>query len=333
MSYTFDELKGVDAMMPPFTTADSADIRATNTIDVDNLAEGVDRIVRDGVQVISTCSGSGEGWNMLWEEFKTQTRTTLEAVNKRAAVFIGCTSANPRETVQKMEFVREAGGEGVLLGLPYYHALSIPNVITYYGTLADMFPDLSISLYHNPVEFKVHIPVAAYEEFVKHPNIVAQKDSHRTPLEFMKLQDVIQGKIAHFVNATQLYPYYEMGASGCWSFDIFMGPWPVLRGYQAVVDGDTETAKRIMKEISGRDGSGLSGGRDPLLQEGGSGRTPQELAGYIKPGPARPPHFEAHVGDERAQAWADRWLKLCEKYRPEVEAWRAAHETPSVVRS
>lgn len=333
MSYTFEELKGVDAMMPPFNTPDAHDIRAKNTVDVDNLAEGVDRLVKDGVQVISTASGSGEGWNMLWEEFKTQTRTTLEAVDKRAAVFIGVTSANPRETVQKMEFVREAGGEGVLIGLPYYHALSIPNVIAYYGTLADMFPDLSISLYHNPVEFKVHIPVSAYEEFVKHPNIVAQKDSHRTPLEFMKLQDVIQGKIAHFVNATQLYPYYEMGASGCWSFDIFMGPWPVLRGYQAVVDGDTETAKRIMKEISGRGGSGRSGARDPLLAEGGSGRTPQELAGYIKPGPARPPHFEAHGGDERAQAWADRWLKLCEKYRPEVEAWRAAHEAPSAVRS
>ena len=37
MSYTFDDLKGVDAMMPPFTTADSDDIRAKDTIDVDNL--------------------------------------------------------------------------------------------------------------------------------------------------------------------------------------------------------------------------------------------------------------------------------------------------------
>ena len=81
MSYTFDDLKGVDAMMPPFTTPDAHDIRAKNTIDVDNLAEGVDQIVRDGVQVISTCSGSGEGWNMLWEEFKTQTRATLEQLS------------------------------------------------------------------------------------------------------------------------------------------------------------------------------------------------------------------------------------------------------------
>ena len=116
MSYTFDELKGVDAMMPPFTTQDSNDLRAKNTIDVDNLTAGLNRLIDDGVQVISTCSGSGEGWNMLWDEFKTQTRATLEAVNKRAAVFIGCTAANPRETVQKMEFVREAGAKACSWG-------------------------------------------------------------------------------------------------------------------------------------------------------------------------------------------------------------------------
>ena len=332
MSYTFDELKGVDAMMPPFTTPDSADIRAKDTVDVGNLTDGINRLVGDGVQVISTMSGSGEGWNMLWEEFKTQARVALEVVNKRIPLFIGVTAANPRETVAKMEYVREIGGEGVLLGLPYYHALSIPNVIQFYGQIADLFPDLSISLYHNPVEFKVHIPVSAYAEFVKHPNIVAQKDSHRNPLEFLRLQDIIKGKIAHFVNAPQLYPYYDMGASGCWSFDIFMGPWPVLRAYQASVDGDNETVKTIIKEISGRGGSG-GARRDPLLQEGGSGRTPQEIAGYIKPGPARPPHFEQHVGDERAAKFAEAWLKLCDKYRADVEAWRAAHEAPSAVRS
>ena len=325
MSYTVDELKGVYAMMPPFATPDAHDIRARDTVDVDNLRAGVDRIIRDGVQLLATTSGSGEGWNMLWEEYQTLTRATIEVVNKRIPVFIGVTSANPREVVQKMEFVREAGGEGVLLGLPYYHALSIPNVIAFYRTIAELFPDLSISIYHNPVEHKVHIPVSAWSEFVKQPNIIASKEGHRTPLEFMRLTDVTRGKAAHFPNQNQLYPYYENGAAGCWSFDIWMGPWPVLRAYQAVVDGDNETAKRVIKEMSSVRGGG-GGGRDPvLMQEGGSGRTPQEIAGYIKPGPARPPHFEPHVGDKRAPQAVARWLELCERYRPEVEAWRGAH--------
>ena len=106
---------------------------------------------------------------------------------------------------------------------------------------------------------RVHIPVRVFQELVKIPQIVAMKDSHRDTREFLPLHEIIGGKIAHFVNQAQLYPYYEMGASGCWSIDAWMGPWPVIRLYEACVDGDVS------------------------------------------------------------------WVSLSEKYRPEVEAWRASH--------
>lgn len=322
MSYTWDELKGLYAMMPAFSNADARDIRAKNTIDVDNLHDGVDRIIKDGVGCIATTSGSGEGWNLLWDEFKIIVRETLDAVNNRVPVFFGVTSPNPREVVEKMDFVREAGGEGVMLGLPYYHALSVANVIAFYKAIAETFPDLAISIYHNPLEHRVHIPVSAYPELVKNPSIMSTKDSHRSPLEFERLMEITYGKIAHFVNYTQLYPYFQMGASGCWAFDCFMGPWPILRAYEAAVDGDTETVRRIVREMTG---GRASDGSPRLSGEGGSGRTAQGTAGYINPGPARVPHFHPHEEDARAQKKAADWLVLCERYRPEVEDWRRAH--------
>jgi len=48
---------------------------------------------------------------------------------------------------------------------------------------------------------------------VKKPNIVGMKDSHRTTQAFMNLQKIVRGKISVFVNQTQFYPYYEMGAA------------------------------------------------------------------------------------------------------------------------
>jgi dihydrodipicolinate synthase/N-acetylneuraminate lyase len=321
VAYTWDELKGVYAMMPAFETPDAGDIRTKNSIDVDNLHDAIDKVIKDGVQLIATMSGSGEGWNLLWPEFQTLVRETLDAVRGRAPIFFGCLSANPRETVEKIEFVREAGGQGILLGLPFYHQLTTQNVVAYYQTIGKMFPDLSFSIYHNPVEFKVHIPVPAYREIVKMPNFVCTKDSHRQPLEFQRMMEITHGKIAHFVNYPQLYPYYEMGASGCWAFDLFMGPWPILKAYQAAVDGDRETLISVIRELTG----GRAGGGKREQAEGGSGRTPQELAGYIHRGPPRPPHFHAHVDDEGAAEKVAMWRKLCEKYRPEVEAWRRAH--------
>jgi dihydrodipicolinate synthase/N-acetylneuraminate lyase len=272
--------------------------------------------------MIATTGTFGQCWNLLPEEYQTLVRASIEAVKKRVPLMLGVTSPNPREVVQRMKFVREAGGEGVLLGVPYYYKLPIRDVVSFYQEIAKLFPDLSIMIYHNPTNHRVHIPVAAFQELAKIPNIVAMKDSHRGPVELQRLHDIIHGKISHFVNQSQLYPYYEMGASGCWSHAIWSGPWPVLAIYYAVVDGDVEKAKRVIADITaGRAGRGEDG-------EGGrAGHENHEYAGYVSFGPPRPP-FSFNMADteEKARKGAANWLKLCEKYRPEVEARRAKGE-------
>lgn len=324
MAYAPDELHGVCGMSPAFSTPDAISLTATDTLDADNLRAGLDRVIRDGVQMIATTGTFGQVWNLLWDEWQTAVVASIEAVNKRVPLMLGVTSANPRETVQRMKFVQEQGGEGVLLGVPYYYKLPIPDVVSFYRNLAELFPKLSIMIYHNPTNHRVHIPVAAFEELVKNKNIVAMKDSHRTTQEFLRLHEIIHGKIAHFVYQGQMYPYFDMGASGCWSHAIWSGPWPILRLYQAAVDGDVATVKQIMDEITPRR-SGEGGDGDA----GRAGHSHHEFAGYVNFGPPRPPHslilqdpaVEAKNIEER-KAEAAQWQALCDKYRPQVEARR-----------
>ena len=54
---TASDLHGVMGMMPAFATPDAGDIRATATIDVDNLKTGVDRIINDGIDIITAVLG------------------------------------------------------------------------------------------------------------------------------------------------------------------------------------------------------------------------------------------------------------------------------------
>ena len=112
------DLSGILGMMPSFATPDAVDVRATQTIAVNNLKEGVDRIIKDGVDNIATTGTYGECYNLLWEEFETLTVAAVDAVKKRVPLFIGCTSPNPREVVKKMNFVKDSGADGVLLGVP-----------------------------------------------------------------------------------------------------------------------------------------------------------------------------------------------------------------------
>ncbi len=310
------ELNGVLGMMPAFATSDATDIRAMQTIAVDNLKEGVDKIIKDGVNNIATTGTYGECYNLLFDEFKTLAVATVEAVKKRVPLFIGCTSPNPREVIQKMNFVKDLGADGVLLGVPYYETLHVQDAIKFYHDIADLFPTLNIVIYHNPGNHKFTIPVAAFKELVKKPSIIGMKDSHRTTQAFMNLQKIVNGKLSVFVNQTQIHPYYAMGAAGCWSTEVWMGPWPIVYLIEQARKGDVQKMMEVIEDLGG------VGAGKPV--PGAGNKRPAEFADYCKVGPTRVPFVtfpEAEL--DKAHKRASHWMEICKKYRPLVEATRA----------
>jgi 4-(2-carboxyphenyl)-2-oxobut-3-enoate aldolase len=310
------DVQGVMAMMPSFSTKDAADLNAKATIDVDSLQSGVDRIIKDGIDVITTTGSFGECYNLFFDEYKTVAKATVEAVKKRVPVFIGSTSPNPREVVQRLKFVQEIGADGTLLGVPYYDTQSPEYIADFYTQIAEMFPKLGILIYHNPVNHKVKIPVAVFERLARVPNIVGMKDSHRDTREFVRLMNLIRGKISVMTNQAQMFPYYKMGASGCWSIDSWMGPWPVLHLRNLVRAGKDQDALHVIAEIMA-----AAGGERPAGSEGASAMLPIEFAGYVTPGPVRTPISQfSEATIERAKIKAAKWKALCIKYRPLVEA-------------
>ena len=313
---TAKDVQGVMAMMPSFSTDDAGDLKATATVAVDNLQTGIDRMIKDGIDVITTTGSFGECYNLFWDEFKTIASASVEAAKKRVPLFIGSTSPNAREVVQRLKFIQDIGGDGTLLGVPYYDAQSPDYIVDFYSQIAEMFPKLAILIYHNPVNHKVKIPVSVFPRLVKYPNIIGMKDSHRDTREFVRLMEIIRGKISVMTNQAQMFPYYRMGPSGCWSIDAWMGPWPVLYLRNLVRAGKDHEALQIITEIMS-----AAGGERPGGNEGATAKLPIEFAGYVKPGPARTPIVKfSESAIERAKKKAEGWKKLCDKYRPLVEA-------------
>jgi trans-o-hydroxybenzylidenepyruvate hydratase-aldolase len=310
------EVQGVMAMMPAFSTRDAGGLEAAATVDVANLQAGVDRIIRDGVDIVTATGSFGECYNLFWDEYKTLAAATVEAVKKRVPVFIGATSPNPREVVQRLKHVQDLGADGTLLGVPYYDAQTPDYIAEFYRQIAEMFPKLGILIYHNPVNHKVKIPVSVFHKLAEIPNIVGMKDSHRDTREFVQLQRIVEGKISVLVNQAQLFPYGKIGAAGCWSIDSWMGPWPVLHLRNLVRDGRDQEAREVVADLLAG-----SGGARPGGAEMSAGKLALEFAGYCNPGPTRTPvlQFSQAVVD-RARKKAEHWKSLCEKYRPLVES-------------
>ncbi len=310
---TAADLRGTMAMMPAFATANAAELGARSTIDVDNLAAGVDRLIRDGVNVISTTGSFGEFHTLLPDEFQTLVRTTIDVVNRRVPLFIGCTSLNSREAVEKIRVAREAGAEGVLVGVPFYFPSTLDNAIRFYHDVASLYPELAIMIYHNPALHNVTIAVSAFKRLCEKANIVAMKDSHRTTPEFMKLMDISQGRISVFVNTHQYYPYAELGAAGFWSYDLWMGPAPIFALRDAVARGDKALARQITLDLGTTNIGG--GGPQNLQWRETAAKLAIAEAGYVQPGPLRPPFVE--IPDsvrDNAHKYAAFWQTMCAKY-------------------
>src|SRR5256885_9917049 len=119
------DLGGMMAMMPAFATDDAASIRATDTISVERLRSGLDRMIRDGANIIATTGSFGECHTLLPDEFRTLAHESVAVVKKRVPLFIGVTSVNSREAVQKIKMIEGSGADGLLLGVPYYFPSSL----------------------------------------------------------------------------------------------------------------------------------------------------------------------------------------------------------------
>jgi len=308
------DLGGMMAMMPAFATDTAASLTATDTVSVERLRAGLDRMVRDGADVIATTGSFGECHTLLRDEFAVLARESVEVVRQRAPIFVGVTSVNARETVARMRIVADTAADGVLLGVPYYFPSTVDNAVRFFREIAELFPKLAILIYHNPALHHVTLPVECFEALVKIPQIVGMKDSHRDTTTFLRLQEIIRGRISVMVNQIQYVPYAQMGAPGFWSIDAWMGPWPLFALRDAVKRGDLKAAQTIILELTGPTRAMNLSWRETAA------KLAIAMAGYVEPGPLRPPFLDIPAEVIEAQKKrVERWQRLCAKYAPAYE--------------
>jgi 4-hydroxy-tetrahydrodipicolinate synthase len=308
------DIGGLMAMMPAFATDNAADINATATVDVGRLHHGLDRMIRDGANVIATTGSFGEFHTLLPDEFRTIAHEAAALVKKRVPLFIGCVALNSREVVQRIKSIEHCGADGILLGVPFYFPSTVDNALRFFRDIGELFPKLNIMIYHNPALHHVTLPVEAFHEITKNKAVIGIKDSHRDAPNFLKLQKVIAGKISTFVLQTQYFDYAEMGASGFWSIDAWMGPWPQLALRDAVKRGDRAAAREITLDIMPPAAPLDLSWRETASKIG------IRMAGYVDPGPLR---REAEAADRKLEETLRQIRRSRRRRRGGVAAGRA----------
>jgi 4-(2-carboxyphenyl)-2-oxobut-3-enoate aldolase len=311
------DISGLMAMMPAFATDNAADFQARSTIDVARLHHGVDRMIRDGVNVLATTGSFGECHTLLLDEFNTLAHETAAANKQRVPLFIGVTSTHTREVAEKCKLLSDAKVDGVLVGVPYYFPSTVENAVRFFKDIGEAFPKLNIMIYHNPALHNVTLPVEAFTDILRNPAVIAMKDSHRTPEEFQRLHKLAAGRMSVMVNQNQIAEYRQYGANGFWSIEAWMGPWPQLALRNAFQSGDLELARAITADMAPPGGSAPKN----LSWRETASKISIRMSGYVDPGPLRPPFVEIpQEVIDRQTARVAHWKTLCAKYQSQLAA-------------
>lgn len=163
--------KGVfPALTTKFDKHDQLDLTAFEKNLTAQTEAGVDGIILGGTL--------GEASVLTLEEKETLVKFCVEKVAGKVPVVINIAEGSTREAVRQAILAKEWGAEGLMLLPPMRYKSDHRETVEYFKAVANT-TDLPIILYNNPVDYKVEITLAMFDELVDVPTIQAVKESTR----------------------------------------------------------------------------------------------------------------------------------------------------------
>ncbi|MDQ1491416.1 MAG: 4-(2-carboxyphenyl)-2-oxobut-3-enoate aldolase [Actinomycetota bacterium] len=311
---TVSDIQGIVAILPTPATPDAAEWKATQTVDLAETERLTEAIVASGVDVLLTNGTFGEGAALLQEEIEAFNDVVVQTVRGRVPVFAGATTLSTRDTIRRGRRLLEIGADGLFLGRPMWLALDDAGIVRLYRDIAEAL-DTAMVIYDNPGAFKGKISPEAYGALADIPQIVASKHLGLLARDaFFADLKAVQGRMRLLPLDTDWYELHRLHpdeVTACWSGTVACGPAPVVALKGFLSDGRWEDAAMVTQE--------LNWALEPLFPGGDFEAFMKysiqidnarfEGAGYMRPGPTRPPYVEApqaflEGGREAGRRWA-----------------------------
>ncbi|MGE5136348.1 MAG: dihydrodipicolinate synthase family protein [Gemmatimonadota bacterium] len=321
---TARDLRGVMAYPPTPALPGSERADARNTVDLAETERMIRVLIEDGVDAIALNGTLGECASLMlgeWKDFAACVADTVRAVRPGFPVFIGATTLNTRDTIERMRFLADIGIPGTLLGRPMWGEMVSDVMIRFYRDVAAAVPQLAICVYDNTAAFRGIIPRPVYRALAELPQIVAVKYAGGASVGFRFHNDlaVVGTAFPLMLIETDWYPawtmYGEEYAPMCWSSTTACGPAPVLALRDALREGRDEDARWVSERLRwahepflvGQDFGEFAKYNVPLE------KIRVNAAGYIRVGKSRPPYSEDLVPQQHADgaiAHIDRYKQV-----------------------
>lgn len=133
-------------------------------------------LLRRGIKGFLVPSGTGEFYNLTFEERRRATETVVRVAKGQALIVSMVSDCGTRNSLRHIAAAREAGADGVMANPPYYVQVDQQELKLFFTELADE-GGLPLWLYHQPFHTKMPIEPEIVGALAENTNIVGIKAS------------------------------------------------------------------------------------------------------------------------------------------------------------
>jgi len=229
------------ALVTPFRN-NRVDEGAFTRLLEDQITAGIDGVIPTGT--------TGESATLTMEENLRVIELAVKVVNHRVKVFAGTGSNSTAEALYLTQEAKKLGADGFLIVTPYYNKPTQAGLFAHYSALAEA-TWLPIITYSVPGRCGVEIGVDTMAALaLKHPNIVAIKESGGSIERFSQLRQALPDNVAILSGDDAMtLPAMAVGATGVISVASNLIPRKVGAMVRAFLNGQAKEAGQMHRDL------------------------------------------------------------------------------------
>jgi 4-hydroxy-tetrahydrodipicolinate synthase len=232
-----------NGVFPALTTKFFAD----GAIDYEAFLRNVDAQLEAGVDGIILGGTLGEASVLTTAEKQELTERTIAHVAGKVPVVLNIAEGATHEAVKRAKEAEAIGAKGLMLLPPMRYVADHREVVTFLRAVAES-SSLPIMIYNNPVDYKIQVSLAMFEELLEHENIQAVKESTRDISNVTRMLSRFGDRIKILCGVDTLaMESLVMGAHGWVAGLVCAFPRETVAIYRLVQAGRIQEAREIYR--------------------------------------------------------------------------------------
>lgn len=232
--------KGVyPALTSPLTKDDSIDVELFRLNLRAQIEAGVDGLIVGGSLGEASVLEAGERELLL--------KVAMEEAEGRIPSILNIAEGSTREAIRQAKLAVKWGADGLMVLPPMRYKSDERETVHFYKSIAASV-DLPIMVYNNPVDYRIEITPAMFDELLDCDNIQAVKESTRDVTNVTRLVNRFGDRLKILCGVDTLaMEEIMLGADGWVAGLVCAFPKETVAIYRLLKAGYTEEARRIYR--------------------------------------------------------------------------------------